>query len=226
MDRNQINKELLYKYRVENDKEALEKLIEINTPLVVYVVNKSIYKKNKTVYQFEDYIQYGLIGLNNAINSFDMEKIDEIPFASYARVCIKNSILNMVEKEIKDGKIETIPLDDIGEEVRDDIGREDYELEDKFDAEYKKQKIKQAFNTLNDEAKLMGELYFGLNDNEPKSLAEIAKIFNCSAQKVHITITSIKGHMQHMLDEFKEEYAGKNSEIKHFAREKKVIKKK
>lgn len=74
------------------DQQALEKLIEHNLRLVVYIAKKF----NRCGIEFEDLISIGSIGLIKAIKSFKVDK--NIRLATYASRCIENEILMQLRK--------------------------------------------------------------------------------------------------------------------------------
>jgi len=78
-------KELLLRLGVGDD-EARKKLVEKNLRLVVYIAKKF----ENSMFNIEDLISIGTIGLMKAINSFNVEK--NIKLATYASRCIENEV--------------------------------------------------------------------------------------------------------------------------------------
>ena len=79
----------LLKKTLNGDDEARERLIACNYKLVMTIVKK--YAKVNTDY--DEFFSDGIVGLIKAIDSFDINKIGEIAFSSYATICIRNEIL-------------------------------------------------------------------------------------------------------------------------------------
>ncbi len=77
------------------DQTAIEKLIEHNLRLVVYIANKF----DRTGLDKEDLISIGSIGLIKAIKTFKLDK--NIRLATYASRCIENEILMQIRKYSK-----------------------------------------------------------------------------------------------------------------------------
>ena len=87
-------KELLLRLN-KKDEEAKKKLVEKNLRLVVYIAKKF----ENSLFNIEDLISIGTIGLMKAINSFNIEK--NIKLATYASRCIENEILMYLRKTQK-----------------------------------------------------------------------------------------------------------------------------
>lgn len=74
----------------ENNQEAFEKLIKKYKPLVI-MISKQYFLKGGDI---DDVIQEGMIGLYNAICSFNPEK--SISFYSFAKLCINRQLITAV----------------------------------------------------------------------------------------------------------------------------------
>lgn len=173
------------------DKSARDKIIEHNLRLVMMVV-KSF--KN-TPYEFNDLLSYGIIGLINAVDNYDKSK--DIEFTTYFVKCIKNSILYYLKIESK--KIKTISLDECVSSENKEKDGDDTSLKE-FISD-KRVNIADSYETKETNAilhHLVSELpakeseyltlYFGLDNNEPKCLQEIADIYNLSKQCIYIVV--------------------------------------
>ena len=79
----------LLKKSLNGDDQARERLIACNYKLVMKIVKK--YAQANTDY--DDFFSDGIIGLIKAIDSFDLSKVGQIAFSSYASICIRNEIL-------------------------------------------------------------------------------------------------------------------------------------
>lgn len=89
--------QLLQKMR-EGDVSCRNRLIEHNLRLVAHVVKKY----SNTIYETDDLISIGTIGLIKAIDSFDPEK--GIRLATYASRCIENELLMLMRSNKKRSK--------------------------------------------------------------------------------------------------------------------------
>ena len=87
--------ESYYINKISSDNEAKNILIEHNLRLVVYIARK--FESN--IYNLEDLISIGTIGLIKAVNTYNPEK--SIKLATYASKCIENEILMYIRKNCK-----------------------------------------------------------------------------------------------------------------------------
>ena len=78
-----------------NDIKARNKLIEHNLRLVVFLSKKY----DNTMYDLEEIVSIGTIGLIKAINTYKLDK--NIKLATYASRCIDNEILMFLRKNKK-----------------------------------------------------------------------------------------------------------------------------
>lgn len=83
------DRELWIQFKKIGNLEIREKIILKYIPLVKYVVGKMISNLPKTV-EYDDLVEYGIIGLLDAINKYDITK--EINFKTYAITRVKGSI--------------------------------------------------------------------------------------------------------------------------------------
>ena len=93
----QEEEQLLQKMR-EGDISCRNRLIEHNLRLVAHVVKKY----SNTIYETDDLISIGTIGLIKAIDSFNQEK--GIRLATYASRCIENELLMLMRTGKKQSK--------------------------------------------------------------------------------------------------------------------------
>lgn len=84
----------LLSYIEENNEDANNIIFKKYEPIIVYTANK-LYKycKNSGL-EKNDLIQEGMLGLNEAINSFNANK--NASFYTYARTCIQRKIISVV----------------------------------------------------------------------------------------------------------------------------------
>ncbi|OWZ84254.1 FliA/WhiG family RNA polymerase sigma factor [Natranaerobius trueperi] len=82
---------LIEKYQEKNDRKILEKLVEDYTYLIKKQVDKMSYGTPPGISR-DDLISFGVIGLIDSINKFDLTR--GVPFAAYARIRIRGAILD------------------------------------------------------------------------------------------------------------------------------------
>lgn len=82
----------------EGDLSCRNRLIEHNLRLVAHVVKKY----SNTIYETDDLISIGTIGLIKAVDSFNQEK--GIRLATYASRCIENELLMLMRSSKKQSK--------------------------------------------------------------------------------------------------------------------------
>ena len=82
----------------EGDASCRNRLIEHNLRLVAHVVKKY----NNTIYETDDLISIGTIGLIKAVDSFNQAK--GIRLATYASRCIENELLMLMRSSKKQSK--------------------------------------------------------------------------------------------------------------------------
>lgn len=84
-------RDLWKRYKGEDDQQARERLVVAYSPLVKYVAGRMASGLPSHVDE-ADLISYGLVGLINAIERFELER--EIKFETYAITRIKGSIID------------------------------------------------------------------------------------------------------------------------------------
>lgn len=82
-------KELWVNYKRTGSLEIREKLTLKYIPLVKYIVNKVIKTLPKNI-EYEDMVEYGIIGLIDAVEKFDVTK--DVNFKTYAMLRIRGAI--------------------------------------------------------------------------------------------------------------------------------------
>lgn len=95
MNYKDFNDNEILNYISEKNEEAIELIYEKYKPLINKIAS-NIYKKycKNTGLELSDLIQEGMIGLNNAINSYNDNK--DTLFYTYAKTCIERIIINTV----------------------------------------------------------------------------------------------------------------------------------
>lgn len=190
---NPFTKEETYKLLEEiknGNEKAKELLIKHNIKLVLYEVTN---KFQFVEYDKKDLVSIGIIGLINAIMTFDTSK--NLKFSTYAAKCIDNKILDFLKKIKKDNRcvslystvktnlekkeelqlINTIPSNiDIQEE---NINREIKEI------------VLELLDEVPEKNKEIIKMYFGFYNNQKYTQKEIAKKLNVSRQNISLIIT-------------------------------------
>ncbi|OQY10771.1 MAG: hypothetical protein B6I28_00230 [Fusobacteriia bacterium 4572_132] len=91
-----ITKELWIEYKKTGNLKLREKIILQYIPLVKYAVGKIIVKLPNNV-EYDDLVEYGIIGLLDAIDKFDISK--EIKFKTYALTRISGSVYDELRSQ-------------------------------------------------------------------------------------------------------------------------------
>ena len=165
--------ELLLKLNNGNDK-ARKKLVEKNLRLVVYIAKKF----ENSMFNIEDLISIGTIGLMKAINSFNVEK--NIKLATYASRCIENEILMYLRKTQKlktEISIdEPINTDAEGNDLAlaDILGSENDNLFKQIEDNDNKKVIDVAIKNLDSREKVIMELRYGFGGQNELTQKEVA----------------------------------------------------
>ena len=166
-------KELLIRLADGND-EARKRLVEKNLRLVVYIAKKF----ENSLFNIEDLISIGTIGLMKAINSFNIEK--NIKLATYASRCIENEILMYLRKTQKlktEISIdEPINTDAEGNDLAlsDILGTDNDNLFKQVEDNDNKKVIDIAIKNLDSREKVIMELRYGFDGKNELTQKEVA----------------------------------------------------
>lgn len=158
----------------EGDDEAKKKLVEKNLRLVVYIAKKF----ENSMFNIEDLISIGTIGLMKAINSFNIEK--NIKLATYASRCIENEILMYLRKTQKlktEISIdEPINTDAEGNDLAlsDILGSESDNIFKQVEESDNKKVIDLAIKNLDSREKVIMELRYGFDGKNELTQKEVA----------------------------------------------------
>lgn len=158
----------------EGKEGAIEKLIEHNLRLVVYIAKKF----DNSGIDFEDLISIGSIGLIKAVKTFKIDK--KIKLATYASRCIENEILMQLRKmsRIKQDISLEKPLFDDGEGnemlVSDIIVNEDDAVDKDMDKDADKKIVYDLISNLNMREQEIMILRFGLAGQDELTQREVA----------------------------------------------------
>ena len=161
------------------DIEARNKLIEHNLRLAVFLAKKY----DNTIYDLEDLVSIGTIGLIKGIKTYKLDK--NIKLATYASRCIDNEILMFLrknKKRISEVSFEdSVNLDSEGNElhIEDIFGTEEDLVEKSIECKDDKALLQEEVKKLDDRDKEIIELRYGLSGKKEltqKELAEKLKI--------------------------------------------------
>ena len=160
--------------------EARNVLIEHNLRLVVYVAKR--YEND--IYNLEDLISIGTLGLIKGINTFKSDK--NIKLATYASRCIENEILMYLRKKQRQkaevSLDEPLNKDYDGNELllSDVLSDEPTILVDEINLEEDKTLLMECVKELKPREKEILEMRFGLNGNEELTQKEVADFLGIS----------------------------------------------
>ncbi len=161
------------------DLDARNKLIEHNLRLVVFLAKKY----DNTMYDLEDLVSIGTIGLIKGIKTYKLDK--NIKLATYASRCIDNEILMFLRKNKKRMSEvsfeDSVNLDSEGNElhIEDIFGTEEDLVEKSIECKDDKTLLQEEVKKLDDRDKEIIELRYGLSGKKEltqKELAEKLKI--------------------------------------------------
>lgn len=166
------------------DIRAREKLIEHNLRLVAHIIKK--YYANYS--DQDDLISIGTVGLIKGIDTFKPDKGTRL--ATYAAKCVENEILmyfRSLKKNSHDFSLDE-PIDSDSEgnplTLMDIICTQD-NIADDIDLKIKSEKLRSLVNSIgNKREKLIIILRYGLDNNEPMTQREIAKMLGISRSYV------------------------------------------
>ena len=166
------------------DTRAREKLIEHNLRLVAHIIKK--YYANYS--DQDDLISIGTVGLIKGIDTFKPDKGTRL--ATYAAKCVENEILmyfRSLKKNSHDFSLDE-PIDSDSEgnplTLMDIICTQD-NIADDIDLKIKSEKLRSLVNSIgNKREKLIIILRYGLDNNEPMTQREIAKMLGISRSYV------------------------------------------
>lgn len=162
------------------DMDARNKLIEHNLRLVVFLAKKY----DNTMYDLEDLVSIGTIGLIKGVKTYKLDK--NIKLATYASRCIDNEILMFLRKN-KRRKVEisfedSINLDGEGNELHleDVLGTDGDIVEKEYENVVDKITLSNEINRLPSRDKEILTLRYGLNGSEEYTQKEVADMLGIS----------------------------------------------
>ena len=170
----------LVKRSNNGDLKARNKLIEHNLRLVVFLAKKY----DNTMYELEDLVSIGTIGLIKGIKTYKLDK--NIKLATYASRCIDNEILMFLRKNKKrQSEVsfeDSINLDSEGNElhIEDVFGTEDDIVHKSIEGNEDKILLENEVKKLSERDKEIIELRYGLFGKKELTQKELADKLNIS----------------------------------------------
>lgn len=169
----------------EGNLSCRNRLIEHNLRLVAHVVKKY----NNTMYELDDLISIGTIGLIKAIDSFVSEK--GIRLATYASRCIENELLMLMRSSKKHSKevsiFEPVGSDKEGNTIQllDICVAEDPDIVEQMEEQQNLSKLREYIDkVLTEREKEIVNLRYGMMDGKEITQREIADKLNISRSYV------------------------------------------
>lgn len=178
------------------DNDAKNYLVEHNLRLVVYIARK--FESN--LYNLEDLISIGTIGLIKAVNTYNPQKC--IKLATYASKCIENEILMYIRKNCKRkaevSLDEPLNYDADGNELvlSDVLCAEDNSVGNDLEKECEKQILREALENLSDTDYEIISMRFGINESDRKTQKEVADFLNISQSYISRLEKKIIGNLK------------------------------
>lgn len=197
----QMNNTELWSQFKQNQSPILKKQIILNyVNLVHYVIHHSRFAIN-TILDERDYFQYGIEGLNEAIDRFDPDYGTK--FETYAIQRIRGKIideLRKLQKKYKNDANETSiesfytnvslnksPEDEDGYTLGEIIPNDSESVSDTVEKSEMKEFLMSAIKELNERDRLILSLYYFENLNY-KEIAELLKITISRVSQIHTRI--------------------------------------
>lgn len=162
------------------DLDARNKLIEHNLRLVVFLAKKY----DNTMYDLEDLVSIGTIGLIKGVKTYKLDK--NIKLATYASRCIDNEILMFLRKNKKRMSEvsfeDSVNLDSEGNElhIEDIFGTEEDLVEKSIECKDDKILLASEVKKLDERDKEIIELRYGLSGKKELTQKELAEKLNIS----------------------------------------------
>ena len=169
----------------EGDLSCRNRLIEHNLRLVAHVVKKY----SNTIYETDDLISIGTIGLIKAVDSFNQEK--GIRLATYASRCIENELLMLMRSSKKQSK-EVSLFDPIGSDkegntiqLLDICVAEEVDIIEQMEKQQRLKKLQKYIDkVLTPREREIIMLRYGLKEDREVTQREIAEMLNISRSYV------------------------------------------
>lgn len=164
----------------QGEQYAVQKLIEHNLRLVVYIAKRF----ENTGIATDDLISIGSIGLIKAINTFRSDK--NIKLATYASRCIENEILMFLRKNHslrqEVSLDEPLNIDWDGNELllSDILGTDSDSVSKNLEEDIERQILHQALELIPLRERMIMEMRFGLSGYKEMTQKEVADVLGIS----------------------------------------------
>ena len=169
----EIEEDLVRKSNM-GDLNARNKLIEHNLRLVVFLAKKY----DTTMYDLEDLVSIGTIGLIKGIKTYKLDK--NIKLATYASRCIDNEILMFLRKNKRRTKEvsfeDSINFDSEGNELKieDVFGTEEDIVHKSIECQEDKTTLEEEIKNLDDRDREIIDFRYGLGGHKELTQKELA----------------------------------------------------
>lgn len=179
---------LIINYRVHNDKNALDTLLNEYKGLIVYILKKYL---NRGL-SYDELLSAGNFGLIKAINNIDYN-VENNNCAGYFYTYIEGYIKNEINqyKKHHDNAISfeqpIITSSKDGDELKleDILGTDSEETINEVIEEMKINVVKDALKCLTTREKQIILMRYGLDDAHKKTVEEVAKYFDCTTRTIY-----------------------------------------
>ncbi|MFI3260159.1 MAG: RNA polymerase sporulation sigma factor SigK [bacterium] len=191
--------EYLIKFQ-EGDEEARNILIEHNLRLVVFLAKK--YENG--IYDLEDLVSIGSIGLIKGINTYKIDK--NIRLATYASRCISNEILMFLRKNkktrIEMSMDEALNYDAEGNllKLEDILGTEPTLVQDELEKSIIRETLNKEIETLKSRDKEIMTLRYGLNNTKEYTQKEVAQMLGISQSYISRIEKKVVKRLQNVMN--------------------------
>lgn len=182
------NEELVQLYQ-QGDKQALEKLLEINRGIVYKVANKFCIEGSNSI-DIEDLEQEGYIGLMVAAERYDINNPKKAKFTTYAVHWIYSKINRYVNAKSTNEEISlNTPIGEEGDnELMDTIKGVDYSFEDVEEKIYIEQLREELEKVMHERTSLKErniiKLHYGWDTNKTMTYNEVGELLNITGERV------------------------------------------
>ena len=164
----------------QGDEDARNILIEHNLRLVVFLAKKY----ESPLYDLEDLVSIGSIGLIKGVNTYKIDK--NIKLATYASRCISNEILMFLRKtkkcQVEVSLEEPLNYDSEGNELHleDVLGTDIDMIPNQYQKKLNKEFLNKEVIELNKRDKEIMTLRYGLNNTKEYTQKEVADMLGIS----------------------------------------------
>ena len=186
----------LVSFIAEGNEDAHDIIVQKYTPLVHNIASKMFSLCHNTGLEYADLTQEGMLGLFNAIETFDDQK--DAVFYTYAKTCIKRNIITAVAtaKRLKHRILnESISFD--SDDFNNYLLKDDVNIPENIiiNSDYANQILNQAHSKLTTkEVQVFELLISGFN------YREIAELLEQDAKSIDNTIQRIKRKLRKILN--------------------------